>query len=262
MASKATSFSQSIQSYLTHTKMPWGQLFYATAWHQIDRFLEGAGQSILDIGCGFGITSSEYARRGNRVTGIDPTPEMIEIAKQSASDHRTNIDYRVSTLQEELALPGRYDWIFCHNVLEYVEEPGDLLKRIGSKQNERGYLSLIAHNPVGKVMKKAIILKDPEEAFHSLESDQEYSSVIQTEITTYPHERLQQWLQEAGYEVLDRCGIHNIYGYIADNEIKQQEEWHRRAAKLEHELGCLSPYRDIAVFTHLIARKSHSFHYE
>ncbi|WP_163853184.1 methyltransferase domain-containing protein [Paenibacillus elgii] len=255
MASKIAAFSQTIQSYLTYTKMPWGQLFYATAWHQIDRFLEEAGQSILDIGCGFGITGSEYARKGNQVTGIDLTPEMIEIAKQSASDHRTSIDYRVSTLQEELALPGRYDWIFCHNVLEYVEEPEELLKQLGSKQNERGYLSLIAHNPVGKVMKKAVILKDPEEALHGLESDQEYSSVIQTEITTYPHERLQQWLQEAGYEILDRCGIHNIYGYIADNEIKQQEEWHRRAVKLELELGRLSPYRDIAVFTHLIARK-------
>ncbi|SCW51046.1 hypothetical protein SAMN04487970_101175 [Paenibacillus tianmuensis] len=50
MASKAAAFSKSIQSYLTYTKMPWGQLFYATAWHQIDRFLEGAGQSILDVG--------------------------------------------------------------------------------------------------------------------------------------------------------------------------------------------------------------------
>ncbi|GLI04161.1 S-adenosylmethionine-dependent methyltransferase [Paenibacillus tyrfis] len=255
MASKTSSFSQSIQSYLTSTQMPWGQLFYATAWHQIDRFLEEAGQSILDIGCGFGITSLEYARRGNQVTGIDPTPEMIEIAKQSAADHRISIDYRVSTLQEELALPEQYDWIFCHNVLEYVEEPEKLLNQIGSKQNERGYLSLIAHNPVGKVMKKAVILKDPEEALHGLESDQEYSSVIETGITTYPYERLYQWLQEAGYEVLDRCGIHNIYGYIADNEIKQQEEWHRRAVKLELELGRLSPYRDIAVFTHLIARK-------
>lgn len=255
MASKTASFSKSIQSYLAYTRMPWGQLFYATAWHQIDRFLEASGQSILDIGSGFGITSSEYARRGNRVTGIDPTPEMIEFAKQSASDNHLSIDYRVSTFQEELALPGRYDWIFCHNVLEYVEEPGDLLKRIGSKQNGRGYLSLIAHNPVGKVMKKAVIVKDPEEALHSLESDQEYSSVIQTDITTYPYEQLQQWLQEAGYEVLDRCGIHNIYGYIADNEIKRQEEWHRRAMKLEFELGHLSPYRDIAVFTHLIARK-------
>ncbi|NEN85260.1 methyltransferase domain-containing protein [Paenibacillus elgii] len=255
MASKTSSFSRSIQSYLTYTKMPWGQLFYATAWHQIDRFLEEAGQSILDIGCGFGITGSEYARRRNQVTGIDPTPEMIEFAKQSAADHRMTIDYRVSTLQEELALPGRYDWIFCHNVLEYVEEPGDLLKRIGSKQNENGFLSLIAHNPVGKVMKKAVILKDPEEALHGLESDREYSSVIQTDITTYPHKRLQQWLQEAGYEVLDRCGIHNIYGYIADNEIKHKEEWHRQAVKLELELGRLSPYRDIAVFTHLIARK-------
>ncbi len=254
MTCKTASFSKAIQSYLTYTKMPWGRLFYTTAWHQIDRYFEASGHSILDVGCGFGITSSEYAGRGNRVTGIDPTPEMIEIAKQSPAYDPMSTDYRVSTLQEELALPGRYDWIFCHNVLEYVQEPGELLKRIGSKQNERGYLSLIAHNPAGKVMKKAVILKDPEEALCGLESGREYSSVIQTEITTYPNEQLQQWLQEAGYEVLERCGIHNIYGYIADNEIKQQEEWHRRAVKLELELGRLSPYRDIAVFTHLIAR--------
>ncbi|WP_091231499.1 class I SAM-dependent methyltransferase [Fontibacillus panacisegetis] len=49
----------------------------------MDKFFIQQPQSILDIGCGFGITSNEFALRGNSVTGIEPTTNMIEIARQN-----------------------------------------------------------------------------------------------------------------------------------------------------------------------------------
>ncbi|MNN65380.1 hypothetical protein D3C81_1808780 [compost metagenome] len=56
-------------------------------------------------------------------------------------------------------------------------------------------------------------------------------------------------------------GIHNVYGYIADNDVKQNEEWHNKTIQLEFELGHQSPYRDIAIFTHIIAKKRSSIHF-
>jgi S-adenosylmethionine-dependent methyltransferase len=244
-------FSKSISQYMNYTQMPWGRIFYLTTWHQIDKFFIHQRQSVLDIGCGFGITSNEYARRGNDVTGLEPTRNMIEIAKQNGQ----SVNFICDTYESIANKIGIYNWIFCHNVLEYVEQPEQFIRFIKDSQNKNGYLSLIAHNPTAKVMKKAIINKDPESAIASIGSDKEYSGIIQTDIITYTYDQLSSWLCESGYEIVGHFGIHNIYGYIADNDIKQNEEWHNKTIRLELELGCQSPYRDIAIFTHIIAKK-------
>lgn len=245
-------FSATLDQYWNYTQMPWGRLFYQTAWEQIDFFLDVPKETILDIGCGFGVTSNEYSKKGHLVTGVEPTQGMLELAKQDGPE----VNYIEASFEEAAAGLGRFDWIFCHNILEYTEDPQHFIKLISRCQEQGGCLSLIAHNPAAKVMKKAILNKDPEGALASIGSSREYSGIIQTDITVYPYQRLEQWLGEAGYEITGYFGIHNIYGYITDNELKQSEEWHTRTMRLELELGRLSPYRDIAIFTHIIAKKS------
>ncbi|XEC97302.1 class I SAM-dependent methyltransferase [Paenibacillus tarimensis] len=255
MSLKSEAFSNSINQYLNYTEMPWGKLFYLTAWSQIENYIRENNQTILDIGCGFGISSIEFARRGNKVKGIDPTLEMIEIAKKQASEMKVDIEFSVTDFQGTVDLLEQYNWVFCHNILEYLENPEEFIKSISKIQHQGHFLSLIAHNPAAKVMKKAIINKDPEGALDSVNNYQEYSGIIQTNITTYSLDHLGVMLEESGYEIQGRYGIHNIYGYISDNEIKHDINWHNKTVKLELELGEKSPYRDIAVFTHIIARK-------
>lgn len=235
--------------------MPWGKLFYLTAWNQIEDYLQEPNQSILDIGCGFGISSLEFARRGNKVKGIEPTNEMIEIAMKQKGEQILDIEFVATDFQAAANSLGKFNWIFCHNILEYVEEPVVFIESISTCQDQGGYLSLIAHNPPAKVMKKAIINKNPEEALSSLGTPQEYSAIIQTDITVYTLEQLVKMLEKSGYDIQERYGIHNIYGYIPDNEIKQDKEWSIKVSKLEIELGKISPYKDIAIFTHIIAKK-------
>jgi SAM-dependent methyltransferase len=38
--------------------------------------------SIVDLGCGTGLITRELARQGYRLTGVDPAPAMVEIARQ------------------------------------------------------------------------------------------------------------------------------------------------------------------------------------
>lgn len=254
MPSKAEAFSRSIDHYLNYTRMPWGRLFYQSAWNQISDYLQPQKQSVLDIGCGFGISSLEFCRRGCKVTGIDPTAEMVRIAQESADREGLAASFVTGEFLTA-QLEGHYDWVFCHNVLEYVENPADFLKAISLKQNNEGMLSLIAHNPIAKVMKKAIVSKEPKAALAGISNMKEFSSVIQTDITVYPAVQLEEWLAECGYKVRGTYGIHNLYGYIADNEIKMDESWDHHMVELELELGRLHPYKDIAVFSHLIAAK-------
>src|SRR5213083_3509867 len=43
-----------------------------------------AGKTILDLGCGEGGYARELARRGARVTGVDGSERLIEVARERA----------------------------------------------------------------------------------------------------------------------------------------------------------------------------------
>lgn len=42
----------------------------------------GGSKNILDLGCGTGLLCNEYAARGHNVTGVDPSPAMLNIARR------------------------------------------------------------------------------------------------------------------------------------------------------------------------------------
>ncbi len=54
-----------------------------------------AGQSVLDVGCGTGITAVTAARTGATVTGLDLTPDLLAVAEDEAALARvTNVTWR------------------------------------------------------------------------------------------------------------------------------------------------------------------------
>jgi SAM-dependent methyltransferase len=56
-----------------------------------------APRSILDLGCGTGLICNEFAARGHAVTGVDPSPAMLDIARRK--QHGGTIEWILSTAQ-------------------------------------------------------------------------------------------------------------------------------------------------------------------
>ncbi len=78
---------------------------------------------VLDIGCGGGLLSEEFAKAGAQVTGIDLSPPSIEAAREHAKDTGLDIDYRVSSPGElKKEAPERFDAVICAEVLEHVDD--------------------------------------------------------------------------------------------------------------------------------------------
>jgi 2-polyprenyl-3-methyl-5-hydroxy-6-metoxy-1,4-benzoquinol methylase len=53
-----------------------------------------SGRRVLDLGCGEGAYSRELARRGARVTGVDGSGKLIDVARQRAAAAGLDIDHR------------------------------------------------------------------------------------------------------------------------------------------------------------------------
>jgi len=53
------------------------------------------GRNVLDVGCGDGDFAVELWRRGASVTGIDASPEMVEVARARAKREGADISFLV-----------------------------------------------------------------------------------------------------------------------------------------------------------------------
>ncbi|MEZ5863636.1 MAG: bifunctional 2-polyprenyl-6-hydroxyphenol methylase/3-demethylubiquinol 3-O-methyltransferase UbiG [Geminicoccaceae bacterium] len=82
-----------------------------------------AGLRLADIGCGAGLLSEPMARLGAEVTGVDPSPRSIEIARAHAAATGLAIDYRATSV-EALAEAGTlFDVVLAMEVIEHTTDP-------------------------------------------------------------------------------------------------------------------------------------------
>jgi SAM-dependent methyltransferase len=81
------------------------------------------GAEILDAGCGTGRYAIELARRGYRVDGIDVSPELVAVAKQTVAESPGSVLFRVGDI---LDVPDeRYHAILCRGVLNDIVDDGE-----------------------------------------------------------------------------------------------------------------------------------------
>jgi 2-polyprenyl-3-methyl-5-hydroxy-6-metoxy-1,4-benzoquinol methylase len=86
----------------------------------------------LDVGCGSGRYSIEFARRGaSRVVGVDLAPAMITLAHQHARD--TGVSDRTEFVVGsflDFATRERFDVIVAAGYFDYLEDPVAHLRRM------------------------------------------------------------------------------------------------------------------------------------
>ncbi len=80
------------------------------------------GLELLDIGCGGGLITEPMARLGAKVTGVDASPQNIDVASVHAAQSGLKIDYRCDTA-EALAAEGRqFDVVLALEIIEHVAD--------------------------------------------------------------------------------------------------------------------------------------------
>ncbi len=92
------------------------------------------GKNVLDVGCGSGVYSVDFARRGaRRVVGVDFSENMLALARGEAEQHR--VADRCEFVQAdflELDLEETFDISIAMGVFDYVPDQVPFLRKMAA----------------------------------------------------------------------------------------------------------------------------------
>lgn len=105
-----------------------------------------SGLTVLDAGCGEGYLSRILTRRGAKVTGIDISPRLVEMAR--AKDPEGKIEYQVTDLCQPLpAYREHFDLSASFFVLNDVYDYRGFLSTLGAAIKPGGRAVFFMNNP-------------------------------------------------------------------------------------------------------------------
>jgi 2-polyprenyl-6-hydroxyphenyl methylase / 3-demethylubiquinone-9 3-methyltransferase len=115
------------------------------------------GLTVLDIGCGGGLLCEPLARLGASVTGIDPAPTNVEVAKLHASQSGLAIDYLQTTVEALVAEGRQFDIVLSMEVVEHVADVPEFVKACAGAIKPGGLLVMATLNRTLKSFALAIV---------------------------------------------------------------------------------------------------------
>lgn len=230
-----------------------GQVRLAVLHRQLKEHLPDSPAEIVDVGAGGGNLAISLAEGGHRVTMVEPSPGMQEVAKAAVASLNHEVAARIELVDADAAgAPDRlgrsFDVVLCHGVVMYVDRD-PLLDSLAALASHGGLVSIMAKSRPGLVTAAALQQRwgDALEAFDA------EGEVNRLGLTTRA-----DTVEEITDEMTDR-GVSAIAWY----GVRLYSEWVADDVPLEHALVDLEfeaskrdPYRLLSRLFHWVGRKA------
>lgn len=222
----------------------WEKLAKQIIWQQIGKL---KGKTILDFGSGTGITADHFAA-DNKVIAIEPSEDLL--AQQVITNSYRQI---VGSIDELKNLPSNsFDYIFCHNVLEYADDREIIVGEFYRLMKKNGKLSIVKHNRNGRVMQMVVLLNNFDEANNLLNGQNSNAQQFGT-INYYDDSDISNWC--SGLVLQQFYGLRTFWDLQQNQKIQKDEEWQKKMIDIEMRVSQNPDFQKIAFFHHLIFRK-------
>ena len=187
------------------------------------QFERWAGKRVLEVGCGLGTDTMNFARAGAMVTAVDLSSASLDLARRRAGifglDHRITFIEANAERLSEFVEPAHYDLVYSFGVIHHTPHPQQALYQIRRffTGPQTTLKMMVYYRWSWKVI--ALVMKEAHGAFWRLDEVVARNSEAQTgcPVTyTYTKTSLRQWLDAADFAV-DDMFVDHIFPYrIAD----------------------------------------------
>lgn len=258
-----TDFRNDAGKYAVYLKTPEGRLRLDLAFANLQEFLpvqEGHNSMCaLDLGSGTGATAVRLAHLRFHVTMLDSSRAMLDLAKRAASE--AGVGDQVTPKQGEvtelasLFSAGAFDVILCHNLLEYVDDPGAVLRGVARlMRGPAAILSVVVRHQAGEVLKTAIQTGDLAAAERALSAEWAEEPLYRGKVRLFTLDSLEAMSKEASLTMIARRGVRTVADYLPP-QISRSAEYERIFA-LERRLGARPEFVAFARYLHCLARQT------
>ena len=108
------------------------------------------GKKVLEIGCGIGTDTINFARHGAQVTAVDLTEKSLEVARQRAKvfgleDRIRFIQANAEKLSESVPVE-QYDLIYSFGVIHHTPHPENVLEQLRKYVSPQSTVKIMVYN--------------------------------------------------------------------------------------------------------------------
>lgn len=170
-------------------------------WIQdIDTFIKNLppGARVLDVGCGSGVKAKYLMGHGLKVTGIDISENLLEIARREAPEG----EYRLFSMTDLDTMPETFDGVFAQASLLHIpkKDAGDVVKKMANRLVPGGLLYIAVKEPREG---------NPEE---EVVTENDYGYEYERFFSYFTMAELERYLTDAGLHVISKLRNPNKSG--------------------------------------------------
>jgi len=208
--------------------------------------------SILDAGCGKSPLATKFLAQGHNLTLVDVSVEMLKLALDDLAQHAGDVTWFHGSIQQyawENWQGTPFDLITCHALLEWVEDPLDVVGVLSHLMHPGSKLSLLFYNIDGLIFKNLLRTN-----FKKV-MQQDYAGSRRSLTPRYPRKinEVLNWCEQAGLLLLAHSGIRVFHDYILNTEDRNRQP--DQLLALELEFSTQSPYRELGRYQHFLLEK-------
>jgi S-adenosylmethionine-dependent methyltransferase len=234
-----------------------GELRLALCWRELLAQLPALSQhsslAVWDAGGGLGQMSIRLAELGHQVLLNDISADMLAIAEQdiAVAGVADQVSLALAPIQQVVVNPAKqqaFDLVLCHAVLEWVNDPKEVIAALVAGMRPGGYLSLMFYNLNALIisnMAKGNLYKLRDRDFAG------HPGGLTPPAPRQPQEMIAA-LEAAGLELVAKRGIRLVYDLMP--RAVRAERSVADVLALEWQYGDQEPFWALGRYVHLLCR--------
>lgn len=230
---------------------------------QLLEHLPAPPAAVLDVGGGAGHQSFPLAEAGYDVTLLDPSPAMLDKARQRLQRLSGEARQRVTLLQaagehaDEAVNGRRFAAVLCHGVLGYLERPEPLVDQLCRCTAAGGLVSIMTGNAKATAVRPALERRwdDALAAFDARTG----IGVLGVPGRADTVEEVSELVRSRGVQPLRWYGVWLFVDWLEFSGVELDPRDSKQVAAtaaVELEASRRDPYRQLSRVFHLVGRKS------